>query len=383
MSGDPEQEYFADGIAEDLITALSRIRWLFVVARNSTFTYKGSAVDVKAVGRELGVRYVVEGSVRRGGERVRVSVQLIDATTGNHVWAERYDRALDDIFALQDEITETVVAAIEPELGAAERERAHRKPPESLDTWEAYQRGMWHLWRFTREDSVEARRLFQQATARDPDFAPAHAGFAYGHFLADLFGYPDADLEEALRAARRAVALDDKDATSHFALGRVYHALFDHGAAIEELEAAIRINPSFALAHYALGYALLAPGRFEEALRELDLAQRLSPHDPALWAFESVRGATLALSGDLEGGLVDARKAARRPTAGLGAFISLAAILGHLGRASEAREPLKTIRRLKPDITPNFVVEHFVCGDWYAEGLVKAGMPRDGWPAKT
>ncbi len=165
MSGDPEQEYFSDGITEDLITALSRVRWLFVIARNSTFTYKGKTIDVKQVGRELGVRYVLEGSVRKGGSRVRITAQLIDATTGSHVWAERFDRELADIFTVQDEITERIAATIEPELARAELERARRKPPESLDAWDLYQRGLWHVWQFNAEDNTAARELFERATA--------------------------------------------------------------------------------------------------------------------------------------------------------------------------------------------------------------------------
>jgi adenylate cyclase len=384
MSGDPEQVYFADGIAEDLITALSRIRWLFVVARNSTFTYKGRALDVKQVGRELGVRYVVEGSVRRGGERVRVSVQLIDAATGNHVWAERYDRALEDIFALQEEITETMVAAIEPELGAVERERAHRKPPESLDAWEAYQRGWWHLFRFTPDDNLEARRLFREAIRRDRHFSSAHAGLAYGHYLAHVFGYPEVDLDEALSAGRQAVALDDRDALAHFALARVFNASHEHDSAIEGLEEAIRINPSFALAHSALGLSYCLTGRLEEGISEIDRAERLSPRDPALWTFESLRGLALALLGHLEEGLVTLRKATRRPNAEVWAFAWLAAILGHLGRQAEAQKAVEDLRRRKPDFAPDFM--HQALGftdrahrDWLAEGLVKAGMPREGW----
>ena len=157
LSGDPEQEYFADGIAEDLITELSRLRWLMVTARNSTFTYKGRAVDVRQVGRDLGVRYVVEGSVRKGGNRVRITAQLIDAATGNHIWAERYDRDLSDIFALQDEITETLVATLQAEVGEVERERAHRKPPDNLDAWEFYQRGMWHLWQINAKEANQCQ----------------------------------------------------------------------------------------------------------------------------------------------------------------------------------------------------------------------------------
>ncbi len=189
MSGDPDQEFLADGIAEDLITALSRIRWFFVIARNSTFTYKGQAVDVKQVAHDLGVRYVLEGSVRKAGDRVRVTAQLVDATTGRHVWAEHYDREVKDIFVLQDEMTQTIVGAVEPELGAAERERALGKPPENLDAWETYQRGLWHLWRFEEAENVKAPHLFQRAQALEPSFAASFAYEAYAHCVNILMGW--------------------------------------------------------------------------------------------------------------------------------------------------------------------------------------------------
>jgi adenylate cyclase len=178
MSGDLEQEYFSDGIAEDIITELSRSRSLFVIARNSSFTYKGRAVDIKNIARELGVRYVLEGSMRRSGGRVRVVAQLIDAQTGNHIWAERYDRALEDVFAVQDEITTAVVTAILPAVADAELRRVLRKPPESLGAWEAYQRGLWHIAQASREDNERAQQFLQRAVSLDASFAPAYVAMA-------------------------------------------------------------------------------------------------------------------------------------------------------------------------------------------------------------
>jgi len=233
MSDDSEQEYFADGISEDLITALSKIRWFFVIARNSSFAYKGQAVDVTRIAGELGVRYVIEGSVRKAGNRVRISAQLIDATTGRHVWAERYDRSLVDIFELQDEMTQTIVGAVEPELSAVEREQAARKPPESLGAWETYQRGLWQLWKFNKADVAEAQRLFQQVHELDPAFATPYAYEAYCHYLGVILGYaevPGESLEKALAAAKKALALDDKDPVAYLALGRVYTMLGEHDA---------------------------------------------------------------------------------------------------------------------------------------------------------
>jgi adenylate cyclase len=212
LSGDPEQEYLADGIAEDLITDLSKIRWFFVIARNSTFTYKGQAIEVRQVSHELGVRYVLEGSIRKSGDRVRISAQLIDATTGQNVWAERYDREVEDIFELQDEMTQTIVAAVEPELGAFERDRALRTPPQSLDAWKTYQRGLWHLWSFTERDNTEALRLLRRARELDPNFAAAYAYEGYSHFLNVILGYtntPGESLKAALAAAKKAATLDD------------------------------------------------------------------------------------------------------------------------------------------------------------------------------
>ena len=222
MSGDPEQEYFADGIVEDIITALSRIRWLFVIARNSTFTYKGQHVDVKRVGREMGVRYVLEGSVRRGGNRVRITAQLIDAGSGAHVWADRYDRDLNDIFAVQDEITASVAAAIEPALAEAEQQRVLRKPPERLDAWEACQRGFWHFHRYAAEENRLALDFFRQAIGLDPNFAPARYGYALA-LQWDILHFSSRPFLEVQGAAReeamRAVSLDDKDAMPHAVLG--------------------------------------------------------------------------------------------------------------------------------------------------------------------
>src|SRR6516162_4165673 len=222
MSGDPKQEYFADGMVEEIITALSRIRWLFVIARNSTFTYKGQAIDIKRIGRELGVRYVLEGSGREGGGRVRITAQLIEAQTGAHLWADRFDGSLEDIFELQEQITASVAGVIEPALAEAEQQRVLRKPPERLDAWEACQRGLWHFHRYAAEENRVALDFFRQAIGLDPNFAPARYGYALAlqwdiwHFSARPFlEVQGAAREEAMRA----VSLDDKDAMAHAVLG--------------------------------------------------------------------------------------------------------------------------------------------------------------------
>ncbi len=358
MSGDPEQEYFADGIVEDIITALSKFRWFPVVARNSTFTYKGRAVDVTDVGRELGARYVVEGSIRKGGDRVRISVQLIDAKSGNHIWAERYDCALGAIFAVQDQITEAIVGAIEPELGSTERARAKRIPPDRLDAWDCYHRGLWHLYRFTKESNARAQQLMRQAMAMDPGFGLAHAGLADALYMGVMHGYSDApeqSTSDAFEAAQQGLALDDKHAGAHFSLGRVFYLKREHDDAIAELQTAVALNPSFADAYYGLSLALLYAGRPEEAVEAADNALRLSPHDPYHWIFLTIRAAALAIAKRHEEAVESANEAARHPEAKLTAFAVQAGCLALVGRPGEARAALDKARQLKPDLSADYL----------------------------
>ena len=294
MSGDSEQEYFSDGIADDIITELSRIRWLFVIARNSSFSYKGNTVDVKRIGRELGVRYVLEGSVRRGGNQVRVNAQLIDAETGAHVWANRYDRGLNDIFAVQDEITASVAGVIEPTLVEAEQQRVLRKPPERLDAWEAYQRGLWHFYKYTAEENQVALTFFRQAIAFNPNFAPGH----YGYTLAlhwDIWFFSGQPLSEVQGLPREeahiAVMLDDRDAMAHAVLAHVLLWGSEWDAAIAEARIAFTLNPNSAFVISMLGDVLCFGGHCEEALERLHQAIRASPQDPLRWLWTNWIGA--------------------------------------------------------------------------------------------
>ncbi len=385
MSGDPEQEYFSDGITEDIITALSKFRWFFVIARNSSFTYRGKAVDVKQVARELGVRYVLEGSVRKAGSRVRISAQLIDAATGNHVWAERYDRELADIFEVQDEMTATIVGAIEPELGGAERARAKRKPPDNLDAWDRYQRGLWHLWRFTREDTDEAERLFQSAIDLDPGFGPAYAGLAFLLIFNVVYGWtdtPEQTLGRALRAGQLAVSTDDKDPFARFALGRVLTMQGDFGAAIAEEEKAIDLNPNLALAYYGLGFALVWSGRAREALPHFHKAIRQSPHDPALWSFETMTGLAHIHLGEYEKAVEWLRKGARHPNSGFWANLNLAVAFVEQEEWDKARAAMDAALGLQPDLSVTAVAA--ILGslrpdlkDRHLDALRKAGLPEE------
>ena len=383
LSGDPEQEYFSDGIAEDIITALSRVHWLSVIARNSSFTYKGRAMDVTQVARDLGVRYVVEGSVRKAGSRVRVSAQLIDATSGSHIWADRYDRELEDIFAIQDEITETIVGNIDIELRVSEQDRARRKPPANLDAWDRYQRGMWHLYKYTKEDYEEARRLFREGIERDPSFALPHAGLAFVSYLDVMLGFaddPPGTLAEGLQAGERGVALDDREAFTHFALGRVATLLGKHDLAIAELERAVDLNPSYAHAHYALGFAFLWAGRAAEGIPNFDTAISLSPSEPAMWAFLLFKAMCHYHLEDHAEAERCALEATRARTRGFWSHSVLAATRVRLGRLEEAKAAIDEMRRLNPGASVSLFEKAIQSQDAryrenFLDDLRQAGLP--------
>jgi TolB-like protein len=386
MSDDAKQEYFADGISEDIITALSRFRSLLVIARNSTFTYKGRAVDLKEVARELGVRYVLEGSVRRASRRVRVTAQLVDTESGIHVWGERYDRPLQDIFAVQDEITDMIAATMEPEIGAAERERARRKPPEHLGAWEHYQRGMWHLVRRNRDDLASAQVLFQKAIELLPAYATPRAALALCCFFEITHGFTKdyaTSLKELLEQGSQSVLLDPKDALAHSALGLALMERRDYSASLAEHQIAIGLNPNSALARYAFGYGLHRAGRLEEALEQFDSALRLSPRDPGLWSYLTLKASTLYQLRRYDEAVRFARDAARHSIADLiWPFVHLAAALGQLDRTAEAGTAVEELRRRRPGLTVSGVrswphnrsrsensLAHML------EGLRRAGLP--------
>src|SRR5215469_3248909 len=284
MSGDPEQEYFADGIAEDIITALSRYPSLFVIARNSCFTYKGRAAEVRQVGRELGVRYVLEGSLRKAANRIRVTAQLVETETGKHVWAERYDRDLADIFAVQDEISEAVTIAIAPAIAEAERQRAMRKPPDNLDAWAAYQRGLWHLGNATANDYKLAENFFRQALDLDRNFPDSYCALATANLRSADYqgrGLPEA-LSSAEVLARRAVALDGADAEGRSRLANALYRQGDYEGGLAEAELALSISPNLADAHGERGAALIFSGRPKEGVTVSERCIRLDPGRSAL-----------------------------------------------------------------------------------------------------
>ena len=282
MSADPEQEHFSDGISEDLITALSKLRWFFVIARNSSFVYKGKVIHIKQVAEELGVGYVLEGSVRKGGDRVRITAQLNDVATGSHVWAERYDRRLADVFAVQDEITEAIVASIEPQLYAAEHFHAKHKAPESIDAWGLVMWALSHFWRVTPQDNVAAQGLLEKAIAIDPNYAQALGVLASSHVMSAYMGWTDAAIAVPIaeRAALAAIRADSEDPWARHALGSVHLISQSFDDALAELELALNLNPNFALAQSIYGLVLSFFGRWEDAHAVVARALRLSPRDP-------------------------------------------------------------------------------------------------------
>jgi adenylate cyclase len=384
MSGDAEQEYFADGIAEDVITALSRYPSLFVIARNSSFTYKGQSVDVKQVGRELGVRYVLEGGLRKSGNRVRVTAQLVEAETGKHVWAERYDRDLADIFALQDEITDAATIAISPAIAEAELQRALRKPAGSLDAWAAYQRGLWHLGKFAREDNALAEKFFREAIDLDPTFAGGYRGLGYAQFQATMSGFQKRSLPEvqssAEALARRAVGLDGADAEARTFLGEMLLYRGDHEGALAEAERALAMTPNLASAHGWRGAALTLSGRVDEGLTSLRTSIRLDPRDPLLVLRLNHVAVGLYLSREYEAAIEAASRGIRSNPDFPSTYRWLAAALGQLGRLEAAKAALEKAIAVAPASFDAFVRRRV---PWHRPedhahmlaGLRKAGLP--------
>jgi TolB-like protein/tetratricopeptide (TPR) repeat protein len=384
MSGDPEQEYFSDGITEDLITALSCIRQIRVIARNSTFSYKGKSPNIRQVSEELGARYVIEGSVRIAGNRIRVSAQLIDGETGNHIWAERYDREIADMFDVQDELTNTLVGAIAPGIGGAERQRAKQNPPDNLGVWDLYQHGMWHLHRRTRdgmkEELLKARALFENAIKLDPEFGPAYAAYAVTFFYEALHGIREEDRETALQAAKKAVELDAGDANARIALGRIYRLIRNPDAAEAENRIALGLSPSQADAHYGLGSTLVHAGKAQEAIPYIETAIRLSPHDELIGPFHVRLAAAHLFLGNHEEAAELAQNALRLGGTQWGGCAYLASALGHLGRIEDAIKAIKELKDVQPQATISFVKEHLPitdagCMDHLLDGLRKAGLP--------
>ena len=352
MSGDPEQEYFADGLTEDIITALSLWRSFPVIARNSTFAYKGQNPDIRKVGEELGARYVLEGSVRKSGSRVRVTGQLIDAETGHHVWAERLDRELEDIFDLQDELAARIAATVAPEIERAESERTTRKPPGSMDAWDHVQRGFSHLDAYSKDGNVRAREAFEAAIAIDPDYGRAFAGVSLSHSRDLLFEFTDSRAETialAIAAAERAVALDQSDSAAHAVLSVAYMWPGRFQNVIAEGRRAVELNPNNAFARSIFGTALDSVGEADNGIRELEISLQLNPQDPQSHIFMNTIARAHLIARRHEDTVLWARKALERRANFPHALHLLASALGHLGRADEARQALDQCEAAQPD----------------------------------
>ncbi len=383
MSGDPEQEYFADGITEDIITALSKFRWFFVSARNSSFTYKGQAVDLKQVGRDLGVRYVLEGSVRKAGSRVRITAQLVEAESGNHIWAERYDRELIDIFDLQDEMQQAIAAAVEPELASAEFDRAARKPPENLDAWDRCQQGLWHLNQRTKKDTDISERLFAEALDLDPSLARAYAGLARSliHMVAfDWLAERSAPLTRALELSAEGLRRDARDPYIHDARGRALAFSGEIIGAIGEHRVALELNPNSAYSTFALGEMLLVSEQYEAALELFDQALRLSPRDPMRFLFICNRAICLHRMGLMAEAEENYRQSAILRTDLYWPRVFLAAFLIQQNRPEEAQEIIEEILRDFPDLTVDKIRRGFnpvsrSLGEPFLARLAAAGLP--------
>jgi TolB-like protein len=381
MSGEVEQEYFSDGISEDIITGLSKLRWFYVIARNSSFVYKGKSVHLKQIGEELGVGYVVEGSVRKDGDRVRITVQLNDVTTGSHIWAERYDRGLADVFAVQDEITQAIVAAIEPQLYAAENFRGLRKAPDSMDAWDLVMRALSHFWRVTRQDNVVAQALLEKAIHIDPHYGQALGLLASSHVFGAHMGWEEMAkaIPVAERAALAAIGADSEDAWAHHALASVYMINRRFDDCLAEFELALTLNPNFSPARGYYGVALAYCGRWQEGDRAARHALRLSPRDPFAAIYCGVAAYSQFVGGHYDEAMRLAREGLRQRADFVGAHSVRTAAAAAAGHDDIARAALAELRRVQPDISLAWIAsempfQHEAERASYVEAFRRAGL---------
>jgi len=382
MSDDPEQDYFSDGISEDIVTALSKLRWFFVIARNSSFAYKDKSVPIKRIGEELGVGYLLEGSVRRSGDRLRITAQLNSAATGSQLWAERYDRGLADVFAVQDEITDAIVAAIEPQIFAAENFRAQRKPPESLDAWDLVMRAMSHFWRVTREDNTAAQALLEKAIAIDPNYAQALAVLAVTHTFGVNMGWEDraTNLPAAEREALAAVRADGEDPWAHHALARVHMLLGRLEDSLDESTLALRLNSNFALAQCYYGLGLSYCGRSEEAAEATRRALRLSPRGPFSAIYTGIAAYAQFVGHNYQEAIRLACKSIRQRSDFAAAHRVLTAAAMLAGETDLAKAALRGLRRAQPNISLAWIaaaelpIKHAAERERYLEAFRRAGL---------
>ncbi|MCA6119249.1 winged helix-turn-helix domain-containing protein [Bradyrhizobium sp. WSM 1738] len=378
LSGEKEQEYLADGITEDIITALIRFRWLFVIARNSSFAYKNKSLDAKQIAQELGVAYLIEGSVRRSGQKIRISAQLVQATSGKHIWAERYDLELTEVFAIQDEIAERVAGAIEPELLKTEGAQAAARHTGNVTAWDIVRRGTWHFHQVTPENHLKARELFRHATKLDPELPEGHLWLARVSAGLVAYGWSDdnpADLREGVDAALKAVQLDERNPYGHYSLAIVttYTGLFDQS--ISAARKAIAISPSFALGHLVLGMALLFSGRASEASTPIENGLRLSPYDPQNFVWFNLLALARLFSGRAEAGLEAAERALQiRPNwwTSLEVLVCCYGALGKWDQARRCAQQMASVARQPADVLTPLRIHNPVWTEQMASSLRRA-----------
>lgn len=349
MSGDASQDYFADGLTDDVITALARLRALPVIARNSTFRYKGSAIDVRSVGRDLGARYVLEGSVRRGGSRARIVAQLIDADSNTHVFAGQYDRELTDLLEVQDDLTKSIVGELEPELLRSERERVARSQNQNVDAYDSLQRGLWHHYRYTKEDYKQAEAHLRKALELNPDYAVAAASLSIAHLNALMSTWVGQEvLSDAMNWADRAIRLDARDPQCHFALGLAHHHSGEVRSALTATKEAIRLNPSHAAAYVNQAFLLNYLNRPEDSLESVSTAIRLSPHDMRRFLWATALAGSYYLSERFEQAIEAGLAGLRMKSDYRRSMPYIVAALGQLRRAPEARRYIPMLREVYP-----------------------------------
>jgi adenylate cyclase len=377
MGGDPEQEHFSDGLTEDLITDLSKFSGMFVISRNSVFIYKGQAIKSEQVKNELGVHYMMEGSVRKAGNRVPITAQLIDTTTGGHLWAERYDRELKDIFTLQDEITQQIVSALDVKFFQIEQERALRKETANLNAFDCCLRGMWYFHRFTREDNEQARLMFKKAIELAPKFADAYAGlgFTYYEQWARLWSQEPQTLERAFELAKKAISLNDSSSTAYTLLSRVYLWKKQHAQAIAEQERAIALNPNSADGYADLAETLVWARKPEEALGFIEKAMRLNPHYPARYL--STLGFAYSALQRREDAMATLKRALTRSPDHYGIHITLAVYYTELGQEKEARWHVSEALRVNPELSIDDLRQRlpFILSEGDIDVMRRAGLP--------
>ena len=381
LSGDPEQEYFADGMVEEIITALARFKWLFVIARNSSFTFKGRSVDIKEVGRRLGVRYVLEGSIRKALGKVRITGQLIDAMTGTHIWADRFERDLTDVFALQDEVTVAVVSAIQPKLLQTEVAIAARRRPENFTAYDFFLQALPHFYQSTRDGLAEAIKLAHRALELDPRSGLAAALAGACHMNNVVLGYaadPQFDSKEAIRLSRLALSVDDGDPDTLARAAFITVVMAGDGeSAVEMADRAVALNPNSFHAWNARGWVYRSAGLPEEAVHSHERAIRVSPVDPLLYRPFTGMGLSLIELGRFDEATVAAKKALRQNPSFSSAYRCLAAAHAHLGRDAEAREAAARVLELDPGFTISVGIARGTMSNakLFIEGLRKAGLP--------